>query len=131
MSGRSTVGTRAAIVAGMKPFTSILMLVGPIVAVVVPGFATAGVTFPIGILIAIGVVVVAVIAFALKSPVAPKRQSATSSTATNYFEANPVPVANRVPFASAPVFVKATPCRRVASANGTTRRVRAIVEIAA
>ena len=115
----------------MKPFTSVAMVVGPVAAVVVPGFAAAGVTFPIEIMIAVPVVILAVVAYALKSPVAIEKPSVTSSTATNLFECNPVPVANRVPFASAPVFVKATPCRRVASANGTTRRVRAIVEIAA
>jgi hypothetical protein len=115
----------------MKTFTSIAMVVGPVAAVVLPGFAAAGVTFPIGVIIAVPVVILAVVAYALKTPVAIERHSDTSSTATNYIDSNPVPVANKVPFASAPAFAKAAPPRRVANANSQTRRVRAIVEIAA
>jgi hypothetical protein len=115
----------------MKTFTSFAMVMGPVAAVVLPGFAAAGVTFPIGIMIAVPVIILAVAAYASKAPVSIARRSDTASTATNYIDCNPVPVSNRVPFASAPAFAKVAPTCRVANSKSPNRRVRAIVEIAA
>ncbi|HUG11403.1 MAG TPA: hypothetical protein VMM36_10330 [Opitutaceae bacterium] len=115
----------------MKTFTSFVMVMGPVAAVVLPGFAAAGVTFPIGIMIAIPVIILAVVAYAHKAPIAIERHSETSSTAKNFFEASPAPVASRVPFTSAPAFAKAAPVGRITGVKSPTRRVRAIVEIAA
>jgi hypothetical protein len=95
---------------GMKTFTSLLTLVAAIAGVVVPGFAAAGVIIPNMAVLIVGIAVFAALGFALRAAASVDQVRTGSSTATNYFTATPVPVAK---------------CVR------TTRRVSAIVEIAA
>jgi len=95
---------------GMKTFTSLLTLVGSIAGVVVPGFAAAGVSIPFAVWFIVGVAVLAVVGYALISANSVDQVRTGSPFATNYR------VQQRPPVAHA--------CR-------TTRRVRAIIEIAA
>lgn len=107
----------------MKTFTSILALVGPIAGVVIPGFASAGFSLSLVALLAIAAVLMAVVAYAVWPESSVDQVRTGSSTATSYFAATPAIVSKSVPA------VKAAP--RIQGAVRTTRRVRAIVEIAA
>ncbi|HEY5551646.1 MAG TPA: hypothetical protein VIK52_07150 [Opitutaceae bacterium] len=94
----------------MKTFTSLFTLVATIAGVVVPGFMAAGVTLSNLPVLLIGLAITAAFAVALNAAASVDQVRTGSSTATNYFTANPAPVAKTV---------------------RTTRRVRAIIEIAA
>lgn len=95
---------------GMKTFISLLTLVAAIAGVVVPGFAAAGVNIPNLTVLIVGIAVFTVFAFALKAAASVDQVRTGSSTATNYCTTTPAPVAKTV---------------------RTTRRVKAIVEMAA
>jgi len=107
----------------MKTFTAFFTLVGPIAGVVAPGFAAAGYSISPFAVAAIGLALLAVFAYALRPRASVDQVRTGSSTATNYFAASPAVVAKRVP--------ASRPARQMAAATRATRRVSAIVEIAA
>ena len=107
----------------MKTLTPILALAGPIAGVVAPASASAGFSISFALIALVVVTLAAVAGYAWFRASSVDQVRTGSSSATNYFAANPAVAWKTVPAAKRPAAVP--------GAARPTRRVSAIVEIAA